>query len=50
MGNKVFTSGLLDERIDKYTKIPYNMHYEEAHQRVLDEMNKEYGLEWRELQ
>ena len=39
----------LDKRIDKYTKMPYNMSYEDAHIRVLNEMHEQYGLEWSEL-
>lgn len=49
VGDKIFTAGLLDKRIDKYTKMPYNMSCIEAHEKVLDEMRNEYGLEWSEL-
>lgn len=49
VGDRIFTSGVLDKRIDKYTKMPYNMSSEDAHVRVLNEMSKEYGLKWGEL-
>ena len=49
VGGKVFTSGVLDKRIDKYTKMPYNMNCEDAHVRALNEMQVEYDIKWREL-
>ena len=49
VGNKVFTPGIIDNRVDKYTKPPYDLGVEEAHTKALDEIVKEYGISWEEL-
>ena len=49
-GNKPFLPRMLDDRIDKYTKSPYNLNVEKAHIRALNEMVKEYGIVWQELE
>lgn len=49
VGNKVFTSGVLDRRIFKYCSMPYNMSMEDAHVKALETMREDYGIEWREL-
>lgn len=50
VGNKPFLPRMLDDRIDKYTKSPYNLNVEKAHMRALNEMVKEYGIVWQELE
>ena len=50
VGNKAFTSGELDKRVEKYKKIYYNiLNDKEVHEKVLDEFIKEYGIEWRKM-
>ncbi len=49
IGNKVFTSGVLDRRIYKYSNVPYKMSMEDAHVKALETMREDYGTEWREL-
>lgn len=49
VGNKVFTPGIIDNRVDKYTKPPYDLGVEEAHMKALNEIVKEYGISWEEL-
>lgn len=49
-GDRIFTAGLFDGRIEKYKSRPYNMNVMEAHKRTLDEFVEEYGIEWREIQ
>ena len=49
IGNKVFTSGVLDRRIYKYSNVPYKMSMEDAHIKALETMREDYGTEWREL-
>lgn len=50
VGNKPFLPRMLDDRIDKYTKSPYNLDVEKAHIRALNEMAKEYEITWQELE
>lgn len=47
-GDKIFTSGLLDKRIDKYKKQLYILSGTEAHIKALKEFEAEYGIQWRE--
>lgn len=49
VGNRPFTSGVLDRRIFKYYSMPYNMSMEDAHVKALETMREDYGIEWREL-
>jgi|GEM_PF-180225 len=49
IGDKIFTSGVLDRRIYKYASMPYNMPMEEAHIKALDTMAEDYKIKWREL-
>ena len=49
IGNKVFTSGVLDRRIYNYSNVPYKMSMEDAHVKALETMREDYGTEWREL-
>ncbi len=49
VGNRPFTSGVLDRRIFKYHSMPYNMSMEDAHVKALETMREDYGIEWREL-
>ncbi|KXL52002.1 phage minor capsid protein 2 [Anaerotignum neopropionicum] len=48
-GNKIFTSGLFDKRVEKYKKVYYNSSEVEVHEMVLDEFVKEYGIEWSKI-
>lgn len=48
-GNRVFTAGLFDGRVEKYKNRPYNMSELDAHKRVLNEFVEEYGIEWKEI-
>lgn len=48
-GDKPFYHGLLDKRVDKYTKPDYNFSVEKAHERVLEEFVEEYGISWEEI-
>lgn len=48
-GNRPFLPQLLDERVDKYLEKPYNLSIEKAHQKVLSEFEKEYGISWKEI-
>lgn len=48
-GSKPFLPMLLDERIDKYMDEPYNMSIEAAHDTVLKDFEREYGITWEEL-
>lgn len=50
VGNKPFTSGVLDRRIYKYHGAPYYLSMEEAHVKALETMMEDYGIEWRELE
>ncbi len=49
VGNRVLTAGILDNRIDKYTKNPYNLSVKDAHNKALDDLKKEYGISCEEL-
>ena len=49
IGNRPFTSGVLDRRIFKFYSMPYNMSMEDAHVKALETMREDYGIEWREL-
>lgn len=49
VGDKIFTPGIIDNRVDKYTKPPYDLGVEEAHMKALNEIVKEYGISWEEL-
>lgn len=48
-GNIVFSSIILDKRIDKYSSKHYNLSRFEAHKKALDEFREEYGISWKEL-
>lgn len=48
-GDKPFLAKLFDDRVDKYTKTPYNLTAEKAHERTLSEFGKEYGIKWMEV-
>lgn len=48
-GNIPFRPETLDNRIDKYLDVRYNLSKEEAHIRALNEFRKEYGIEWMEI-
>ena len=45
-GNTSFLAGLFDKRVDKYTQKPYNMSVLEAHEKALDDFEREYGTSW----
>lgn len=49
VGDKVFTPGIIDYRVDKYTKSPYDLSIEEAHIKALNEAKEGYGISWEEL-
>lgn len=48
-GNKPFSPIILDGRVDKYNRPPYNLSISEAHIKALNELVKEYGVSWEEL-
>lgn len=49
VGDKYFTSGLLDKRIDKYINGEYNLSIEDAYIKALNEFREEYGIKWQEV-
>lgn len=49
VGNKTFLPKLLDERVDKYMKNPYNFSIDKAQIKALNEFRKEYGITWEEI-
>lgn len=49
VGNKYFTPGLLDKRIDKYINGGYNLSIEDAYIKALNEFREEYGIKWQEV-
>ena len=48
-GNIPFMPETLDNRIEKYRDIEYNLSEEEAHIKALNEFREEYGIEWTEI-
>lgn len=48
-GNKPFSPMILDGRVDKYNRTPYNLSISEAHIKALNELAKEYDISWEEL-
>ena len=48
-GEKPFMPILLNSRIDKYLSREYNMDINEAYMKALNEMRKEYSIEWHEV-
>lgn len=48
-GAKPFLPELFDKRVDKYCQTPYNMGVDEAHKKVLNEFESEYGVLWAEI-
>ena len=49
VGNKIFTSGIVDGRIDKYSGKEYGLSLEKAQQKAFEELKKEYGIVCEEL-
>ena len=43
-GEKPFKAEYFDKRVDKYTDKPYNLDIYKAHEKVLEEFRKEYGI------
>lgn len=50
VGKVSFRANVIDARIDKYLNQPYNLSAEKAHIRALNEIRKEYGITWEELE
>lgn len=48
-GDKPFLPSVFDNRIDKYSKSPYNLGMVEAHLKVIEDFKKEYGILWEEI-
>lgn len=44
VGDKMFTPGVVDGRIEKYSGKQYGLSLEEAQQRAFEELKKEYGI------
>lgn len=49
VGNKIFTSGVVDGRIEKYSGKEYGLSLEKAQQKAFEELKKEYGIICEEL-
>ena len=49
VGDKPFTRGEMDRRIEKYKQSVCGYTNEEVYERVLNEFKEEYGVEWREI-
>ena len=48
-GDKPFRSEYFNKTVDKYVSEPYNYDIEKAQIKTLSEFEKEFGIEWREL-
>lgn len=48
-GDKVFTSGTYDKRVDKYMEKPYNLDIDKAFIKTLETMKEDYGIWWKEI-
>ena len=48
-GDKPFRSEYFNKTVDKYVSEPYNSDIEKAQIKTLSEFEKEFGIEWREL-
>lgn len=49
-GKRAFLPSILDDRVDKYTKQPYNLDVGKAHEKALNELKEEYGISWEEIE
>lgn len=50
VGSEPFRSEYMDKKVDKYMSKPYTMNIEDAQKKALDEMSKEFGISWKEIQ
>lgn len=48
-GSIPFTSGLFDRKVVEYQQRPYYLSEEDAYLKVLEEFERDYGIEWRKL-
>lgn len=48
-GNISFTKAIIDARVDKYSREPYNYTVELAFKRAMEDVQKEYGALWKEI-
>lgn len=46
---RAFTTGLFDRTVEKYDRKPYTDNKVDAMKKALDEMKKQYGIDWGEL-
>lgn len=44
-----FLPELFDRKVDKYRELPYSMDVARAFETALDEMKRDYGIDWREI-
>lgn len=44
-----FLPSLMDNKVDKFRRNPYNMDEVSAYKKALEQLSAEYGVEWREL-
>ena len=46
---RAFTTGLFDRTVEKYDRKPYTDNNVDAMKKALDEMKKQYGIDWGEM-